>query len=128
MITEDAAEFLAALPKMQALIGLDLGTKTIGVALSDALLATATPTETLRRKTFTADAEKLEAIGVQREAAFGAIMDRVGAGPRPAAAAAAKFLTTNCAASSTVCISAMRFSSSASTGWTRNSYSRMKSL
>lgn len=43
----------------QRLIGLDLGTKTIGVALSDSGLMIASPVETIRRKKFTQDAESL---------------------------------------------------------------------
>ncbi|HTQ14725.1 MAG TPA: Holliday junction resolvase RuvX [Rhizomicrobium sp.] len=41
------------------LLGLDLGEKTIGLALSDTLLTVATPMETLKRVKFMADAEKL---------------------------------------------------------------------
>ncbi len=44
------------------LLGIDLGEKTIGLALSDTLLTVATPMETLRRGKFTADAAKLETI------------------------------------------------------------------
>ena len=67
MIFEDIAAFKAALPPGQALLGLDLGTKTIGVAVSDRLLSTATPLETIKRKKFTADAERLLAIIAERE-------------------------------------------------------------
>ena len=48
-----------ALPASGKLIGLDLGTRTIGVAVSDALRYTATPVETVRRTKFTADAARL---------------------------------------------------------------------
>ncbi|MGF1500338.1 MAG: Holliday junction resolvase RuvX [Paracoccaceae bacterium] len=41
------------------LLGLDLGTKTIGVAVSDGLRLTATGLETLKRSKFQADAERL---------------------------------------------------------------------
>ncbi|MEL6337818.1 MAG: Holliday junction resolvase RuvX, partial [Pseudomonadota bacterium] len=41
------------------LIGLDLGTKTIGIAVSDGLRLAATGLETLKRRKFTADAEAL---------------------------------------------------------------------
>jgi cytochrome c-type biogenesis protein CcmH len=51
---------LAGLPG--PLIGLDLGTKTIGVAVSDGLRMTATALETVQRKKFTADAARLEEI------------------------------------------------------------------
>lgn len=52
-------EFIAAVPADMRLIGLDLGTKTIGLALSDVGRGIATPMETIRRKKFTPDAEKL---------------------------------------------------------------------
>ncbi|MET1415184.1 Holliday junction resolvase RuvX [Roseibium sp. HPY-6] len=52
-------DFLAVLPPNTRLIGLDLGTKTIGLALSDLGRGIATPMETIRRKKFTIDAEKL---------------------------------------------------------------------
>jgi len=44
----------------QRLLGLDLGSKTIGLAISDSALRVASPLETLRRKKFTADAEALK--------------------------------------------------------------------
>src|SRR3982750_4211599 len=44
------------------LLGLDLGEKTIGVALSDRLLMVATPMETLKRGKFAADATRLDII------------------------------------------------------------------
>lgn len=59
MIQDDIADFAAALPPMTALMGLDLGTKTIGVAVSDGLRSVATPLETVKRKKFTTDAERL---------------------------------------------------------------------
>jgi len=46
----------------QRLLGLDLGSKTIGLALSDPGLVIATPLETLRRRKFTPDAKTLAAI------------------------------------------------------------------
>ncbi|MGF1552840.1 MAG: Holliday junction resolvase RuvX [Paracoccaceae bacterium] len=49
-----------------ALLGLDLGTKTIGVAASDALRMTATGLETLKRRKFTLDAEAIEAHVARR--------------------------------------------------------------
>lgn len=52
-------DFLAAIPNNTRLIGLDLGTKTIGLALSDLGRGIASPLETIRRKKFTQDAEKL---------------------------------------------------------------------
>jgi putative Holliday junction resolvase len=44
------------------LLGLDLGEKTIGLALSDRLLMVATPMETLKRAKFAADAARLDVI------------------------------------------------------------------
>jgi len=50
------------LPPGQRLLGLDLGEKTIGIALSDTLLMVATPMQTLKRAKFGADAAKLDII------------------------------------------------------------------
>jgi putative holliday junction resolvase len=50
---------LAALPPAGKLLGLDLGTRTIGVAVSDALRYSATPLETIRRQKFTQDAARI---------------------------------------------------------------------
>ena len=61
MITDDARAFATALPAPCALMGLDLGTKTIGVAVSDPLMGHATPLLTVKRRKFTQDAEALEA-------------------------------------------------------------------
>jgi putative holliday junction resolvase len=51
-----------------ALIGLDLGTKTIGVAVSDPDRRLATGVETLHRKAFKVDAARLVAIAAERHA------------------------------------------------------------
>ncbi|MFD3191815.1 Holliday junction resolvase RuvX [Sedimentitalea sp. HM32M-2] len=72
MICDPFDDFAAACPPMQALIGLDLGEKTIGVAVSDRLGATATPVETIRRRKFGLDAERLLDIATDRQA--GAIL------------------------------------------------------
>lgn len=53
-------------PPRGALIGLDLGTKTIGVAVSDPDRKLATGIETIQRKTFTADAARLLALAKER--------------------------------------------------------------
>jgi putative Holliday junction resolvase len=55
-------------PARGALIGLDLGTKTIGVAASDPDRRLATGVETIRRTTFTADAARLLALAAERRA------------------------------------------------------------
>ncbi len=52
-------ELAARLQPGQRLMGLDLGEKTIGIALSDGLRMTATPVETLRRRKFTPDARHI---------------------------------------------------------------------
>ncbi len=62
MIVDDTAEFAAVLPPLRPLMGLDLGDKTIGVALSDTFLSVASPVETVRRKKFGLDAARLQAI------------------------------------------------------------------
>jgi len=49
----------AALPANRRLMGLDVGTKTIGLAVSDALLGLASPLETIKRNKFAADAQHL---------------------------------------------------------------------
>ena len=62
-------EAAAHWPPRGALIGLDLGTKTIGVASSDPDRRLATAVETIARKTFTADAARLVALAGERRAA-----------------------------------------------------------
>jgi putative Holliday junction resolvase len=59
MICATAEDFAAALPSFGAICGLDLGTVTIGVAVSDSLRSVATPLETIKRKKFTLDAARL---------------------------------------------------------------------
>ena len=66
MITDDVETFAAALPPMRALMGLDLGDKTIGVAVSDTFRSVATPLETVRRKKFGVDAARLQALIAER--------------------------------------------------------------
>src|SRR5438445_5224543 len=56
-------------PERGALIGLDLGTKPIGVAVSDPDRRLATGVETIQRKAFKADAARLLAIAAERNAA-----------------------------------------------------------
>jgi len=67
MIIEDVEELAAALPDHAPVIGLDLGDKTIGVALSDTLRSIASPVETIRRKKFGVDAERLLQIATDRQ-------------------------------------------------------------
>ncbi|HKA81120.1 MAG TPA: Holliday junction resolvase RuvX [Xanthobacteraceae bacterium] len=62
-------EAAAHLPARGALIGLDLGSKTIGVASSDPDRRLATAVETITRRTFAADAARLLALAGERKAA-----------------------------------------------------------
>ena len=61
-------EAVAHWPARGSLIGLDLGTKTIGVAVSDPDRKLATGVETIQRKAFKADAARLLAISAERKA------------------------------------------------------------
>ena len=67
MIFDTTEGFAAALAPMRAVAGLDLGEKTIGVAVSDSFLTVATPLETVRRKKFGVDAARLLEIAADRE-------------------------------------------------------------
>jgi putative Holliday junction resolvase len=62
MIKANLSELKAALHPGQRLMGLDLGEKTIGLALSDTLLTVATPFQTLKRGKFTGDSAVLGAL------------------------------------------------------------------
>lgn len=59
MVIPEIEAFAAALPARRALIGLDLGDKTIGVAVSDRSLAFAHPRPVIMRRKFTPDVEAL---------------------------------------------------------------------
>jgi putative Holliday junction resolvase len=69
MICEDIHSFHAALPPFRAIVGLDLGDKTIGVAVSDLRRSVATPIEVIRRVKFTEDANRLLALLAARDVA-----------------------------------------------------------
>ena len=66
MIFDEIEAFADALPPHRALIGLDLGEKTIGVAISDGFLSVASPFETIRRRKFGLDAARLLDIVAER--------------------------------------------------------------
>jgi putative Holliday junction resolvase len=66
LITTSAAELRAALPEGGVLLGLDLGTRTIGTALSDAGWRFATAGKTLPRGKFSRDLEALRALANER--------------------------------------------------------------
>lgn len=67
MICDTAEDFAAALPSYRPVAGLDLGTVTIGVALSDVMRSVATPFETIKRKKFGIDAAALLKITDTRD-------------------------------------------------------------
>ncbi len=62
MITTDVTQFRDALPNGGRLAGLDVGTKTIGIAFCDAGWTIASPAETIRRTKFTQDMAALAAL------------------------------------------------------------------
>ncbi|WP_300518055.1 Holliday junction resolvase RuvX [Aliiroseovarius sp.] len=72
MICEDIEDFAAALAPMTALAGLDLGDRTIGVAVSDSFRQVATPLETIRRKKFGVDSARL--LEIVRDRSLGGII------------------------------------------------------
>ena len=71
-IFESIEEHAGEIPQMQALAGLDLGTKTIGVAVSDSFQSIATPLHTIKRKKFTQDAQQL--LDIIKERNIGALI------------------------------------------------------
>jgi len=73
LITAEVAEFAAALPDGGKLGGLDVGTRTIGLAICDAGWHFAGPAETVRRTKFTKDLAQLGAF-VSREHVVGLVV------------------------------------------------------
>jgi putative Holliday junction resolvase len=73
MISSDARAFCNALPHGGRLAGLDVGTKTIGLAYCDAGWTIASAAETIRRGKFTADLETLRRI-VAEQAIVGLVI------------------------------------------------------
>ena len=67
MICDPFESLAAAAPRPGALMGLDLGTETIGVAVSDGFQSVASPLETIRRKKFGMDSDRLLDIAARRE-------------------------------------------------------------
>lgn len=63
----DLQDLPALLAPRHRLLGLDLGEKTIGLALSNSDLTVASPLQTLRRRKFTEDARALAALCVERQ-------------------------------------------------------------
>lgn len=73
MITSAPNAFLEILPERGRLIGLDVGTKTIGTALCDAMWTIASPADLIRRTKFGADKTALEAL-IERQAVRGIVI------------------------------------------------------
>jgi putative Holliday junction resolvase len=73
MLLSDPAELRDAVPAGSRLIGLDVGTKTIGTALSDTRLIIASPLETIRRRRFRDDMAALFAL-VERHGVGGLVI------------------------------------------------------
>jgi putative Holliday junction resolvase len=73
VISALASDFRQALPEGGVLAGLDVGTKTIGLALCDAGWSFAGPAETIRRTKFTKDLEQLRAF-LKRHAIRGLVV------------------------------------------------------
>ena len=67
MITTDSAAFRAALPNGGRLLGLDVGTKTIGTAACDAGWSFASPAVLIRRTKFTKDKAALVTLIAERQ-------------------------------------------------------------
>ncbi len=66
LVTTSALEFRAALPDGGGLLGIDLGTQTIGTAFADSDWCIASPGKTLKRGKFGADREALAALARER--------------------------------------------------------------
>jgi putative Holliday junction resolvase len=66
-VCEDVEDFLALTGATSSLMGLDFGTKTIGVAISDRLQTVATPRETIKRRKFGLDADAIERLIAENE-------------------------------------------------------------
>ena len=66
-VHDDIPSLAGAVPPGQRLLGLDLGEKTIGMAVSDSTFTIASPVGTIRRKKFTQDAAELLRLVGERE-------------------------------------------------------------
>jgi len=67
MVFQSLSELNKYLPKKSRLLGLDVGRKTIGLAVSDSDMKIATTVGTIRRSKFTKDVENLDAIITERQ-------------------------------------------------------------
>ena len=73
LVTADAAEFASQLPRGGKLLGLDVGTKTIGLAICDSGWHFAGPSVTIRRTKFMQDLASLRRI-IEHEHALGLVV------------------------------------------------------
>ena len=73
VITSSAVEYAAAIAAAGKLVGLDVGTKTIGVATCDREWRFAGPVMTIRRTKFTVDLRELRAL-IEREGVVGLVV------------------------------------------------------
>jgi putative holliday junction resolvase len=71
-VIAELADIRDQVPKGQRLLGVDLGTKTIGLALSDVNWTIATPLETIKRVKFTPDVEAM--LGLAAKHGVGALV------------------------------------------------------
>lgn len=67
MVFQSLSELIKYLPKKSRLLGLDVGRKTIGLAVSDSDMKIATTVGTIRRSKFTKDVKNLNAIISERQ-------------------------------------------------------------
>ena len=67
MVFQSLSELIKYLPKKSRLLGLDVGRKTIGLAVSDSDMKIATTVGTIRRSKFTKDVNNLDAIITERQ-------------------------------------------------------------
>jgi len=67
MLMQSPEAFLSAVPRLGSLLGLDPGTKTIGVAVSDPMRGHASPLETIQRTKFALDSEIIEKLIDKRQ-------------------------------------------------------------
>jgi putative Holliday junction resolvase len=64
---DELTALMDGLPPRARLMGVDLGTKTIGLALSDVECRIATPLETIKRVKFTPDAQRMKALAERHQ-------------------------------------------------------------
>ena len=67
MVFQSLSELIKYLPKKSRLLGLDVGRKTIGLAVSDSDMKIATTVGTIRRSKFTKDVNDLDTIITERQ-------------------------------------------------------------